>query len=275
MDYPTASDGLPARDSGEWAREKLWYVERYIGIFNQGMKKRWPDRAYLDLMAGPGRCVVTATGAEFPGSPILALQSKVPFTQAVLVEQHPVLHAALVTRCHAPGLQPVPLIRQADCNSAEVVDVIRERVKPSSTLAFCFIDLLGFDVASETVNSITAGRRIDLVITFPQQDITRNATLSDGQEERWDSFFGCKEWREIIVRCRAGKLRRRVDLELTLFYARRLETLDYSVDLLHDAIRNTQNAPLYRPLFASKHARGSDYWKKISALDHHRQAHLF
>jgi three-Cys-motif partner protein len=166
MDYPISSDGLPARDSGEWAREKLWYVERYIGIFNQGMKKHWADRAYVDLMAGPGRCIVSQTGAEFPGSAVLALQSKVPFTQAILIEQDPVPYAALSVRCNAPDLKPTPTLLQADCNSPEAVRLIRERVRPESTLAFCFVDLLGFDVAFETITAITATRRIDLVITI-------------------------------------------------------------------------------------------------------------
>ena len=32
------------------------------------MKNLWRERAYLDLLAGPGRCVVEQTEEEFPGS---------------------------------------------------------------------------------------------------------------------------------------------------------------------------------------------------------------
>jgi hypothetical protein len=42
-------------------------------IFSQGMKRRWPHRVYVDLLAGPGRRVDRDTGEEFDGSPLLAL----------------------------------------------------------------------------------------------------------------------------------------------------------------------------------------------------------
>jgi len=31
------SDGLPVRDSGVWAGEKLYYLERYLDIVSVGM----------------------------------------------------------------------------------------------------------------------------------------------------------------------------------------------------------------------------------------------
>jgi len=31
-------DGLPIRPSGEWAREKLYYLQKYMTIFNGGMR---------------------------------------------------------------------------------------------------------------------------------------------------------------------------------------------------------------------------------------------
>ena len=34
----------------------------------------------IDLFAGPGRCVLSDDSGEFDGSPILALNTKVPFT---------------------------------------------------------------------------------------------------------------------------------------------------------------------------------------------------
>ena len=36
---PSAIDGIPARVSGAWAREKLSYLDRYTYLFNVGMKK--------------------------------------------------------------------------------------------------------------------------------------------------------------------------------------------------------------------------------------------
>src|SRR5687767_9534012 len=79
-------DNLFVRDSGEWAKEKLHYLRAYMSIFNGGMKNRWPRRGYIDLMAGPGLCMIPESGDEFPGSPLLALQSQPAFSEVVLVE---------------------------------------------------------------------------------------------------------------------------------------------------------------------------------------------
>src|SRR5688572_22129126 len=98
-----ASDGLIARESGEWAADKLFYVGRYMDIFTGSMKKKWPHRAYLDVMSGPGMCVVPATGREFEGSPLLALQTKIPFTDVILIEDDPTLIAALQQRTSRVG----------------------------------------------------------------------------------------------------------------------------------------------------------------------------
>ena len=63
---PSIVDGLPARVSGPWAQEKLAYLSKYMSIFNVGMKNKW-RRVYLDLLAGPGRCVEDDSGIEFDG----------------------------------------------------------------------------------------------------------------------------------------------------------------------------------------------------------------
>ena len=56
------SDGLVARDSGVWAKEKLYYLEHYLDIFSVGMNKKWAGKLYyVDLFAGPGKCRIRET----------------------------------------------------------------------------------------------------------------------------------------------------------------------------------------------------------------------
>ncbi len=44
-------DGLLARESGEWVKEKLFYVQRYIDIFETAMRqKSWRRRVCIDLL---------------------------------------------------------------------------------------------------------------------------------------------------------------------------------------------------------------------------------
>lgn len=273
----TASDGGPARDSGEWAQEKLWYVARYMGTFNTGQKFNWPERAYVDLMAGPGVCVVPGTAVEFDGSPLLALRCRTPFTKAIFVDISERNCWALTLRSSMPDCRPEPIVIPGDCNDPKIIARIRAEVTPRA-LGFCFIDLLGLDVAFSTIRDLTRNRRIDLVVTFPELDVTRNAprTADDSAEAaRWDRFFGDPGWRTVLEQKRQRERADSVAVEIARFYGARLETLGYNVLLHPETMKNTCNAALYRPIFASKHGRGTDYWKKISAIDFHRQGHLF
>lgn len=90
-----ASDGLLARKSGEWAKRKLHFLRNYCGITTVAMRKKWRLR-YLNVMAGPGRCKNTETGAEFPGSPFVALDYG--FNDFLFVEQDAEMANALEER---------------------------------------------------------------------------------------------------------------------------------------------------------------------------------
>ncbi len=55
-------DGLLARESGEWVKEKLFYIQMYIDIFETAMRqKSWRRRVYIDLFSGPGKCIIRGT----------------------------------------------------------------------------------------------------------------------------------------------------------------------------------------------------------------------
>ena len=74
-------DGLPARESGEWVKEKLFFVKRYIDTFEIAMRGRsWRRRTFIDLFSGPGKCVIRDTNEFIIGSPLLAIQTQFPFT---------------------------------------------------------------------------------------------------------------------------------------------------------------------------------------------------
>ena len=82
--YIPASDGLPARNSGDWAKRKHHYLRKYCDITTRSMRKKW-RLIYLDVMAGPGLCKIEETGEEFPGSPLVALEHD--FSEYVLIEE--------------------------------------------------------------------------------------------------------------------------------------------------------------------------------------------
>jgi three-Cys-motif partner protein len=68
-----AKDGGIALVTGQWSLEKHDYIHRLADIFSTGMKNKSQYRCFIDLFAGPGRCVNEDTGEEFPGSPFQAM----------------------------------------------------------------------------------------------------------------------------------------------------------------------------------------------------------
>lgn len=95
--YLNAHDGLPARSSGFWAQKKHHYLRRYCDITTRAVGKKLSGGVvYLDVMAGPGRCIEDRTGEEFDGSPFVALDYD--FSSYWFVEEDAGLFAALEAR---------------------------------------------------------------------------------------------------------------------------------------------------------------------------------
>jgi three-Cys-motif partner protein len=269
--HPIASDGLPARASQPYAQEKLRLAGHYQRIFAVGMK-RWPQLIYLDLLAGSGRCVIEETGEEFPGSPVLSLEA--PFTRRVFVEADPLLAAALRQR-----VPSTCLVLTADCNAPATITALRSHVPARGALGLAFIDNLGLDVTMATLRELTADRKIDLMIVFQLQALTRNISevLAGRQPRQWvDAFFGDDLWEQRAQSARAENASDGEIAEALLqAYKDRLKAIGYGwVGEARRPMTNSRNAPQYRVILASKDALALTFFEKIQQIDLHGQRSL-
>ena len=107
-----AGDGLPARCVEPWSRDKLYYVRGYLDLFARAMHRKFAVRHYVDLFAGPGRCVFDDDSGEIDGSPLQALSIEPRFTRYHFVDVDPGALAALRTRL-TPGMLRHDLRRTA------------------------------------------------------------------------------------------------------------------------------------------------------------------
>ena len=85
-------DGLPTRESGSWAEDKLFFWNRYIDITTTAMVDHpaWPEGlVYLDLFAGPGICSIRGSNRRVPGSPLIAAHAPKQFRKILLCELDP------------------------------------------------------------------------------------------------------------------------------------------------------------------------------------------
>jgi three-Cys-motif partner protein len=275
-EYRIAKDGMPARVSGEWARDKLYYVERYMQVFSKAMERKWKRRVYFDLMAGPGLCMLEYGPIEFPGSPLLAAGITTPFTRIVAVESDPALVTALRRRLAG---RPSVEVLEGDCNDERVIELVREDAALPETLSLAFLDMLGTEVEFRTIERLTADCRMDLVITFQVNDLFRNIEQAKGgpQQSRFDAFFGTAAWIDVVTeeqhQNHTGK---EIADAVTEFYGERLKSIGYAcVAPLHRLMKSSTAAPLYRLLLASRHARGEELFRKIAKIEARGQRNLF
>lgn len=249
------SDGELVLKAGLWAIGKLYYIRRYCDIFNAAMKDKWPTRVYIDLFAGPGRCLIETTGKEIDGSPLVALGCKVPFTHYFFNDIEPQAVQSLERRTLSFGSAVVNYFTR-DCN--EVVQDLLPQLPPGS-LDFCFIDPTSWQIKFDSIRSLTNGRRMDIAITFHVGSMKR---VADNPPRELLDFFPNPSWQEEYKRSRTtGKALGQILLEV---YKRGLEAIGY-IDIRDFILmRNRRQVPLYHLIFASKHHRGGEFWAKIS-----------
>jgi len=277
--YIPGEDHLPLRCVGFWAKEKLYYLGRYMAVFNASMKDKWPKRAYIELFAGPGLGIIRNSGQITKGSPLLAIEQAVPFGRSVFVDINTEALSALEKR--AMQLRPGAAIRfiPRDCNSA--IDEIRTGID-STYLVLTFIDPTSMQAKFSTIKNLTQGLRMDLIINFPLQAINRSYTYAlQGYEQKYDDFFGTNEWKLIL---KGYSDFRSVGARLLDLYKNQLRSIGYGqISDLTDRqssesgeilVRGPKNIPLYYLIFAGKHKIAYKFWDEIQKIRANSQRRL-
>jgi len=267
-----ASDGLRARESGAWTREKLTYLGKYAAAFMTAMapKRRegkWDRLVYIDLLAGPGIC--KDERGEFPGSALIALGVRPAFDHLFLGDKSTSNVEALKRRVPTEDQKLVTFLAD-DCNDA-VTNVIENL--SSKTLGLAFLDPEGLDVKFKTLRTL-ATRRVDIVYLFPSGiGIRRNlARFAREPHSRMDDVWGGREWRDLpLAKHALGELtsheEMRLDRDWISSFRRKVGTLGLSYhDESDPAIRNNQGAVMYHLLFFSHDKAGLTIWKGIKRI---------
>ena len=253
-------DGELARVVGPWSAEKLFYIERYVGIFTTGMKYSWPRRVYIDLFSGPGRCVIEDTAEEIAGSPLVALDARYPFTHAYLNDNNLDAVNALRQRVRSFD-QTQTTVHNLDCNEAARDAARQLALDESGTIGLAVIDPTAFQISLEAIEEMTRGRKIDLIVTLMTGHLRRFIAMPN-LEPKLDPFFGSSAWRGLVdLRQAGGRVTYRKLLD---FYEDQLRSIGYTE--VDDSVRilNSKEQTLYHLVFASKHTKGAEFFRKIS-----------
>ena len=223
------------------------------------MKNLWPTRAYVDLFAGPGRCIDRGTEAEFDGSPLVALQCLPPFTHLFFNDIAGEFVAALKKR--QERLFPQANVRyfNSDCNRA--AQQIAEQI-PRFALTLAFIDPWNYELTFDSLAHLGQRRATDLIVTFHTTAIRRNVHR---QIAAVDAFLDDRNWRDRYWASQGNVSSPPTTVLIDTFRDSLKSRLGYTQFGEPTVIRNSTGAPIFYLLFASKHERGLDFWEKSSA----------
>jgi len=254
-DFATGSDGKLVIKAGPWAKDKLFYIKRYCYILNVGMKYKWPIRTYIDLFAGPGRCIIEGTKEEIDGSPLIALNREVPFTHYFFNDIEPSLIESLQARAKSFDSVTISYFSK-NCN--ELIDHLLLKL-PSHSLDFCFIDPTNWQINFDSIQRLTEKRQMDIAVTFQVGAMKR--TASNPPQDLLD-FFPDSSWQQEYEEAR--KMHRATGRVLLDVYEQGLRNLGYVAIKDYVLEKNRRNVPLYHLIFASKHPKGAEFWDKIA-----------
>lgn len=264
-------DGLPVRESQDYARNKLRILRFYLEQFNVAMKDKWKTRHYIDLQAGPGKNRIESD--FLLGSPLISLTTPVTCTDFFFNELDERNSSALRQRAQASTLFPRITFFQGDANIIvdDVCRTINERdlrAKRSSewtSLNLAFLDPEGLELKWESVEKLAMVSRMDLIINFSTSGIRRNHGARNSRII--DEYFGTPDWKDKWDEF----LKTERMTSLIAFYLSKLEPHGYKFKEFEIgeeivSFRNSKNVEVYKLIFASKHPLGNKFWMQARKL---------
>lgn len=279
------SDYLPVQCVGPWAEDKYFFLERYLNATCQARKKFSVNNnsVFIDLFAGPGKCIIFNEEKEIDSGGIRALlRDEAPFSQLYYFDINKQNTEALKIRVKN---NTKCIVENGDSNKL-IKNLIKKLLEKNQKYHFAFIDPFGpSGLKFETLKDLSRLNRIDMLIHFPIGAIKRNYKQSTKNDSKiLDEFLGTEEWRKKILKVSESKI-----FELFLYiFKNQLEQIgfkdeglriinnnDFSQNLPTVTIKNSKDVGLYALILASKHPLAQRIWNDIIKIDSHGQRQLF
>ena len=282
----TGSDSLPVQCVGPWVENKYFVLERYLDASSE-VRRKFANRGnavFIDLFAGPGKCIIRGEKREIPSGGIRAMgRDEAPFNESFHFDISETNIDALKKRSD----------KISDChtmqgNSNFLVDrLVKELAKNSYRYHFAFVDPFGPEgLKFATLEKLAKFKRMDMLIHFPIGAIKRNLPmwLKKKGGTILDDFLGTTSWRDEL-RSVTGDNIYRVLIDI---FKKQLMLIGYPEEGLKLAsskniytglptvsIKNTKEVDLYVLILASKHKLGQKIWNSIIKVNPDGQKELF
>lgn len=182
---------------GAWGQEKHDLLAKYV-VGTRRMRDDWPRRTYVELFCGPGRVYYEHAG-PCDGSALRAWRASQrggEFTEFYVndfdSESAELCHARL-ERAGAPRVEH--FTEAADVAGPKILERLKGPGLHTVLLDPFSIAVLPFSL----VKPFASHRKVDLIVNFNLQDLTRTLHLNmGGKSSALDAF--APGWREVIER---------------------------------------------------------------------------
>lgn len=279
-------DGLPLQCVGAWAEDKYFFLEAYLNASCEARRK-FADRnnaVFIDLFAGPGKCVVRGEKKEILSGGIRALQrDEAPFNELFFFDISKANTEALLKRVNSRTYCHVIC---GDSN-ALVSNLVSSLLQKYYRYHFAFVDPFGPDnLKFNTLKELARLERMDMLIHFPIGAIKRN--LSNWKRKTntiLDEFLGTKIWRTKIEGIPSNQIFKilidvfKEQLKTIGYPEKGLKLISSDKDIYAGlptvSVRNTKDLDLYVLILASKHQLAQKIWASIIRMNRRGQKTLF
>lgn len=264
---------------GEWAKEKIYRLIQYFGIFSAAMKNKW-NLNYIEICSGPGRCVLKGTKKEIDGTALAIINHDVfkHIQAALFLDANALVVQVLNERIHSLSSEHKAQAVIGDYQNPDQIEGILRTKIPEKSLNLVFIDPTECDIPFASIEKIMMTlRNVDFIVNVAVgTDAGRNLVSAAMNptytkvRDKYEAFLGSPGFfkrSEILERAQHGddeSLRQLFRVE----YLKRFEERGYK----HTDIRRVKH--YYDLLFASKESIGLNFWKKVCKYDHTLQGEL-
>jgi three-Cys-motif partner protein len=280
------SDQLPLQCVGAWVKDKYFHLENYLNASCEARRK-FSDQnnaVFIDLFAGPGKCVIKNENKEIQSGGLRALnRNQARFNELFYFDINKDNTDALKQRVNN---HPNCNIITGDSNF-EIFNLVKNLLRKEYRYYFAFIDPFGPDgLKFGTLKELAKLNRMDLLIHFPIGAIKRNLpTWKLKTSTILDDFLGTDKWRSRIE----GVSSNQIFSVLIDVFKEQLKSIGYpdkglklfSGDndtynaLPSVAVKNTKEVDLYELILASKHPLAQKIWSSVIKMSPDGQRLLF
>jgi three-Cys-motif partner protein len=258
---------------GDWGQEKVYYLLQYLGIFANGMHKRWPGLNYIEICSGPGRSINYRTWKEHDGSALAVLrhQTYKHISNALFLDHDARIVDQLKTRIKVLDVLNAKA-SPVDYRNTDHLRVALDAL-PKGRLNLVFVDPTDLSFPFSALQAIAQVLpKADLIMTVAiGMDFNRNADkavmLKDSAvREKYEAFLGLAGFFETVH----SKDGRGADVmtinelraEFTKAFREQLASIGY-------AFTDAKSIRHYYDLvFASGSSKGLDFWRKACMIEH-------